>query len=201
MENVHHITEIAHGISDYGAMAIMAAIYLLLSAGMMIAIFKWFRSIINQILDDNRIRTQQTLEEERKQTEMLIDISEGLRAETQLRIQSVAAFAFELSIEKVCRIIKTIRELNHIDDKESTTKRIRKMLENIHDDRNNRFSHFTFHGKKLSNYCPPEWIDRVASVVESEIYHPKGADNKRAFSNVSLIYSDIQNELFAEINN
>lgn len=200
MNDVQHITELAHGISDYGAMAVMAAIYLLLSAGMMVAIFKWFRSIINQILDDNRMRMNQTLEEERKQTEMLIDISEGLRAETQLRIQNVASFAFELSVEKVCRIIKTVREINHIDDREATAKRIRKYLENIHDDRNNRFAHFTYHGKKLSTYCPPEWIDRVASVVESEIYHPKGADNKRAFSNVSMVYSEIQNELFSVLN-
>lgn len=200
MENVQQVTDLAKGISDYGAMAIMAAIYLLLSAAMMIAIFKWFKTIINQILDNNRSMMTQTLEEERKQTEMLIDISEGLRAETQLRIQNIASFAFDLSIEQVCRVIKTVRELNHIVDHEATAKRIRKLLENIHDERNNRFDHFTYHGRKLSAFCPVEWIERVAAVVEAEIYHAEGPDNKRAFSNVSMVYTDIRNEFYHHLN-
>ena len=200
MDNVGQVTEIAKGITDYGAMAIMAAIYLLLSAGMMVAIFKWFKNIINQILDDNRSRMAETLVEERKQTEMLIDISEGLRTETQLRIHNVAEFAFDLSVEQVCRVIKTVRELNHIVDKDATIHRIRKLIENIHEERNNRFDHFTFHGKKLSSYCPEEWIDRVAEVVKSEIYHTQGSDNHRAFSNVKMVYDDIRNEFYHHLN-
>lgn len=200
MDNVQQVTDLAKGISDYGAMAIMAAIYLLLSAGMMVAIFKWFKTIINQILDDNREKMVQTLEEERKQTEMLIDISEGLRSETHLRIQNVASLAFDLSVEKVCRVIKTVRELNHIVDHEATVDRIRKLLTNIHEERNNRFDHFTFHGKRLSSYCSEEWIERVTKVVESEIYHTKGPDNQRAFSNVVMIYDDIKNEFYHQLN-
>lgn len=200
MENVQQVTDLAKGISDYGAMAIMAAIYLLLSAGMMVAIFKWFKSIINQILEDNRAKMVQTLEEERKQTEMLIDISEGLRSETHLRIQNVASFAFDLSIEQVCRVIKSVREQNHIADHEATARKIRKLITNIHEQRNNRFDHFTFHGRKLSTYCPEEWIERVAQIVESEIYHAKGPDNKRAFSNVTMVYDDIKNEFYHHLN-
>lgn len=200
MDEVQNITTLAKGITDYGAMAIMAAVYLLLTASMMVAIFKWFKTIINQILDDNRARVEQTLAEERKQTEMLIDISEGLRSETQLKIQNIASFAFELSVEQVCRLIKTVREVNHISDRVATATRIRKLLENIHEERNNRFDHFTFHGRKLSSFCPDEWVERVALVVEGEIYHPKGPDNKRAFSNVEMVYNDIKNDFFHEIN-
>lgn len=201
MENVQQVTELAKGITDYGALAIMAAIYLLLSASMMIAIFKWFKTIITNILESNKTMMDKTLEEERKQTEMLIDISEGLRTETILRIQNLANFAFDLSVEQVCRLIKTVREINHITDREATIRRIHKLLENIHDERNNRFAHFTLHGRKLSTYCPMEWIERVAEVVEAEIYHPKGADNKRAFSNVSMVYNDIKNEFTQQLNN
>lgn len=200
MDNAQNIITLAKGITDYGAMAIMSAVYLLLTAGMMIAIFKWFKTIINQILDDNRIRVEQMLIEERRQTEMLIDISEGLRSETLIKIQNIACLAFELSVEQVCRLIKTVREVNHISDRDATALRIRKLLENIHEERNNKFDHFTFHGRKLSSFCPTEWIERVAQVVEGEIYHPKGPDNKRAFSNVEMIYNDIKNDFFHEIN-
>lgn len=124
MEDIQNVTSLAKGITDYGALAIMAAIYLLLSAGMMIAIFKWFKTIINQILEDNRSRMDMTLKEERKQTAMLVDISEGLRTETELCIRHVASLAFELSIEKVCRLIKKVREVNHISDHMATADRI-----------------------------------------------------------------------------
>ena len=48
--DAQQVTEVAKGISDYGMMAIIAAIYLMLSASMMIAIFQWFKSIINRIM-------------------------------------------------------------------------------------------------------------------------------------------------------
>lgn len=199
MQDVQQVTELAKGITDYGAMAIMAAIYLLLTAGMMVAIFKWFKSMINRILDERSTQVNETLIEERKQTEMLMSICEGLRPETQLRIQSVASFAFDLSVEQVCRIIKTVREQNHISDHEATAKKIRRHLEIIHEERNNRFSYFTYRGRKLSTYCPPEWIERVAAVVEGEIYHAKGPDNRRAYNNVMMAYNDIKNEFYHEL--
>ena len=52
--DAQNVTEVAKGISDYGMMAVTAAIYLLLSAAMMIAIFKWFKTIINRILGQQR---------------------------------------------------------------------------------------------------------------------------------------------------
>lgn len=45
MTEVQHVTEVAKGISDYGMMAVSAAFFLLLSAAMMIALFKWFKSM------------------------------------------------------------------------------------------------------------------------------------------------------------
>lgn len=46
--NTTDVTTVAHGISDFGMMAVTAAFFLLLSAAMMVAIFKWFKAIINQ---------------------------------------------------------------------------------------------------------------------------------------------------------
>ena len=47
------VTNAAKGITDYGALAMMAAAYLSISLLMMVAIFKWFKSIINNILQNN----------------------------------------------------------------------------------------------------------------------------------------------------
>ena len=58
---------------------------------------------------------------------------------------------------------------------------------------------FTYKGKPLSSYCSEEWIEQVANVVESEIYHVDGENNSRAFSNVSLAYDNIKTEFYAKM--
>lgn len=200
MNGVQDINELARGISEYGAMAIMTAIYILLSASVMVAMFKWFRTIINQILSDNKSAMEDLLTETREQNSMLRTISEGLRVETQLRIRNLSGFAFDLSVEQVCRLIKSIREQNHIADHSATSKKIRNLLHNIHEDRKSRFDAFSFRGKSLALYCNPDWIEQVALVIESEIYNEHGPDNKRAYSNVKMIYDDIKLDFYHRIN-
>lgn len=200
MKDVQQVTEIARGISEYGAMAIMTAVYILLSAAVMVAIFKWFRTIINQILSDNKDALGDLLSETREQNNMLRTISEGLRVETQLRIRNLSGFAFDLSVEKVCRLIKSVREENHIDNRERTGKKIRTLLHNIYEDRKTKFDAFSYKGKHLGDYCNPEWTERVAQVVEGEIYNEHGPDNKRAFTNVKMVYDDIKLEFYHRMN-
>lgn len=200
MGEVGQVTAVAKGITDYGLMAMMAAFYLLISMGMMIAVFKWFRSIINQILADNKSGLKDLLQETREQNDKLNDISDGLRTETQLRVRNLSGFAFDLSVEKVCRIIKRVREENHIIDHEATARKIRKLLSVIHEERKNRFDPFIYRGKPLSEYCNKEWIEEVSIVVESEIYNEDGANNGRAYTNVKLAYDNIKTDFYQRLN-
>ena len=199
MTGAQHVTEVAKGISDLGMMAVTAAFFLILSAMMMIAIFKWFKSIINQMMKDNKASVQELTKITNAQTDMLQDISEGLRTETQLRIRNRTGFAFDLSIEQVCRLIKKVRKENHIIDREATATKIRKALKVIHDDRNSRFDPFTFRGKPLSDYCSEEWIEDVAKVVESELYNEDGENNARAYTNVKLAYDNIKTDFYQHL--
>lgn len=201
MTDVSQVTEVAKGISDYGALTIMAAFYLVLSAALMMTIFKWFKNIINQIMSDNKANLEGVLAETRKQNELLNDLVEGLRPETQLRIMNLTGFAFDLSVEQVCRLIKRIREENHIENKEVTLEKIHKALTVMYEDRSRRFDTFTFRGVQLSKYCNHEWIGQVAKVVENEIYNVDGANNKRAFTNVKLAYDNIKTDFYQRLNN
>lgn len=207
MNEVQHVTEVAKGISDYGILIMIGAAYLILSVSMMVAIFKWFKSIINQLLEDSKQSSKRQQEswkdllaETRKQNEMLTDLSEGLRTETQLRIRNLSGFAFDLSVEQVCRLIKKIREENHIADKEATREKIRKSLSVMHEDRKSRFDPYTYRGKPLSGYCNSEWIEHVAKVVEAEIYSTDGQNNGRAHTNVKLAYDDIKTDFYHKLN-
>lgn len=200
MNEVQHVTEIAKGISDLGLMAVTAAFFLLLSAAMMIAIFRWFKNIINDMIQEQKNGMKDLTEETRKQNDMLQDISEGLRTETQLRIRNLTGFAFDLTVEQVCRLIKRVRKENHIIDHEATAEKIRKSLKVIHEERNSRFDPFTYHGKPLSDFCAPEWVEDVAKVVESEIYNEDGENNARAYTNVKLAYDNIKTDFYQRIN-
>lgn len=195
------VTEVAKGIGDYGMMAITAAFFLVLSALMMIALFRWFKNIITQTIQDQKEGMHCLAEETRKQNEMLQDISEGLRPETQLRIRNLTGFAFDLTVELVCNLIKRIREENNIANHEATSKKVRKSLQVIHNDRNSRFDTFTYRGKPISEFCSSDWVEDVARVVESEIYHTDGANNRRAYTNVKLAYDNIKTDFYQRLNN
>lgn len=199
MNDVSQVTDVAKGISDYGALVVIGAIYLLLSASMMIAIFKWFKSIIDRIMAQQE-EFKPIMEAIRENGMLMGRIAEGLRPETQLRIRNLSGFAFDLSVERVCRLIKKVREENHIADHEATAEKIRKSLTVMHEDRNSRFDTFTYGGTKLSAYTSPEWIEQVAKVVEAEIYNEDGANNGRAYTNIKLAYDNIKTDFYHRLN-
>lgn len=191
---------IAHGIGDLGMMAITAAFFLFLSALLWVACFRWFKSIIDNMIKGNNKMVNDLLVETRKQNDMLTDISEGLRPETQLRIKHTTSVFFDLAIEKVCRIIKKVREENHIVDKEATRAKIHTLIQNIHEDRNSRFDCFVYRGKKLSSYINPDWVDWVAEVVEHEVYNDT-VNHGRAYTNVQAVYERIKIDFYHRMNN
>lgn len=199
MNGVQQVTEVAKGISDYGVLIVMGAIYLLLSASMMVAVFKWFKSIIDRIMAQQE-EFKPIMDAIRENSILMGRIAEGLRPETQLRIRNLTGFAFDLSVEQVCRLIKKVREENHIADREATAEKIRKSLTVMHNDRNSRFDTFTYGGAKLSAYTDPGWIEQVAKVVEGEIYHEDGQNNGRAYTNVKLAYDDIKTDFYHRLN-
>lgn len=198
--DAQNVTEVAKGISDYGMMAVTAAIYLLLSAAMMIAIFKWFKTIINRILGQQTESMKQLAEIQSENNRMLKFMSDGLKTETMLRIRNLTGFAFDLSVEQVCRLVKRIRKENHIADRQTTAAKIRKCLQVIHDDRNSRFDPFTYGGKPLSDYCSKKWVEDVAKVVEAELYNEDGENNARAYTNIKLAYDNIKTDFYQRLN-
>ena len=201
MNEIQQTLDVAKGISEYGIMIIICAVFLVLASALMIACFKWFKSVIENIMNDYSDRLERLQETANKSTEAMVDISEGLISETQLRIKTISGVFFDLATEKGCRIIKKIREENHIADKNATKTKIHTLLRNLYEDRNSRFDNFHYHGKRLSEYSNPEWIDWVAKVIEGEIYNEAGANNGRAYTNVKAVYDNIKLDFYHRITN
>lgn len=206
-EVVNAALQTGKGISDFGMMAITAGFFLVLSALLMVACFRWFMNMVNQLMtsqkeinQDYKDTMRQLLEETRAQNERLNVLSESLMPETQLRIKTLSNVFFDLSVEKVCRIIKKVREENHISDKEATARKIRTLLTNIHEDRNSKLDCFSYRGNRLSEYTERKWIEQVAKAVEAEVYNENGANNGRAYTNVESVYANIRLEFYHNLN-
>lgn len=195
---VEDVNSIAHGITNYGMLAITAAFFLVLTGLLWVACFKWFKSIIDGMIKGNAKANAELLAETRKQNEMLNDISEGLRPETLLRVKNISSICFDLAIERVCRLIKKVREENHIADREATKAKIHTLIENLHEDRNSRFDCFSYRGMRLSSYVNPLWIEWVAEVVENEVYNDT-VNNGRAYTNVSAVYERIKIDFYHRV--
>lgn len=200
MNELSQATDVAKSISDYGALVVMGAIYLVLTASMMVTVFRWFKTIINRILGQQTESMKQLAEIQSENNRMLKFMSDGLKTETMLRIRNLTGFAFDLSVEQVCRLVKRIRKENHIADRQTTAAKIRKCLQVIHDDRNSRFDPFTYGGKPLSDYCNKRWVEDVAKVVESELYNEDGENNARAYTNIKLAYDNIKTDFYQRLN-
>lgn len=189
------IVRTAQGISDFGMMAMMAGAFLLLSVSLMGVCFFWFKNIIDGIIKQNSNDMKALIGKQDTQNDLLHEIADGLRPTTLLQIKSISNTCFDLSIEKVCRIIRKVREENHIVDKDATRSKIKTLLCNLHEDRNSRWDNIRHHGKTLTQYTTPEWIDWVADVVEKEVY-AENVNNGRVYTNVEAIYAKIRLDFY-----
>ena len=197
---VDQALNVGKGISEFGMMAITAGFFLVLSAVMMVTFFKWFMKVINGILDSHGKTMNELLEKTKEQNKTLEALSEGLMPENQLRIKTISNMAFDLAIEKVCRIIKKVREENNIANKEKTEIKIRRLVSNVHNDIATKFDNFRYRGKFLSSYMDEKWIDGIVSIVQGELYNEAGPNNKRAFTNVEAYYATVRLEMYQNMN-
>lgn len=193
------IVHAAEGISNFGLLAVAAAAFILLSVGLWFGIFMWFKNIINDMLTRNAQDMSSLISKTEKQNELLYEIADGLRPTTLMQAKERADLCFDLSVEKVCRLIKRVRQENNIIDREKTKKKIQTLLTNIHDERNSRFDNIQFRGRALSFYTSKDWIDWVAAVVENEIYADT-VNNGRAYTNVDAVYDRIRNDFNHRLN-
>lgn len=199
MNDISPIIETAKGVSEYGVLVVMGASFIVISVFMQWSIFKWFKTIIDSLIKDNACSMEELLNATKKQNEQLADIAEGLRSKTLLEVKDISKTCFDLSIEQVCRIVKRVKEENNIQDKDSTVKKIRMLLSNLHEDRNSRFDNHHYHGRALTAYTSRTWIDWVEEVVVKEVYSEK-QNNGRAYTNISAVYDRIKIDFYQRLN-
>lgn len=195
---VEQIVQTAQGISDFGMMAMMAGAFLLLSVSLMGVCFFWFKNIIDGIIKQNSSDMKALIDKQDTQNDLLHEIADGLRPATMLQIKSISNTCFDYSVLHVCRIIDKVRTENNIDNKSATKSKILTLLSNHHDDRNSRFDNIHYKGYPLSHYTSKEWIERIAAIVEREVYESK-PNASRTHTTVEAEYGRIRLEFYHKL--
>lgn len=192
--------QVAKGISELGMLVMAGAFFLVLSATMMAVVVKLFSKMINNTMEENKATQNKLIEAINEQSAQLVDVAEGLREKSLTEIKIVSGALFDTGKSEITKIIKTIRQENHIQNKKATVAKIRKMVINVHENRNSKFDAFKFRGKSLASYTSPEWIEQLSQVVEQEVYSDS-ANNGRADTNITNITESMKLDFYHNLIN
>lgn len=192
--------EVAKGIHEYGIAVIICSVFIVLSVALMITCFRWFRSIIESIMNNYSNQIQKLYEVSNKNGEILVDIAEGLVSETILRVQIIANAIFDVSFYRCIGIVSRVKEENNISNKEATQKKVQGLVQNQFDEIVTKFENFNFKGKSLTAYLRDnDWEESVVKVIINEIYQEVNPD--RTYTNLKMVYENIKLEFHHNINN
>jgi hypothetical protein len=198
VENISPL-EVAKGISDYGFMAVTAAFFLIVAGGMLWIFIKWFVKIINNITDTQQKSINSLMDIQKETFSMIKDIHKNTDNNLLEQIHVISGMAFDNAKFMIFRALKKIREENHLEDNEDIIeKKIQLIVENMHNDRNSKFDHFSYRGAKLSEYVNDAWIMRVVNLMMAELYFEKYDDN-RAIYNIDLAYQSFKVEFYKNL--
>ena len=193
--------QLAKGIHDYGVTVIICAVFLLLSAALMISCFVWFKNLINGIISNYTSQLDQLNETVKKSNEIIEDISEGLIPETQLRIKTTSNTIFDLAFLKTMWLVKRILVENNIVNRKKTEEKIHQLVQNLFEDINSKFDVYKYQSNKLSHYTETDnWVKQVSESMKSEIYNESGYNEDRCYTNIKMVYDNIKLDFYHNLN-
>lgn len=197
---VEPVIKTAEGISNFGLTVVIAAFFLIITSCLWVFMFKWFKKLIDGIVGNHTQTMDKLLNETKTQNEKLDLIREGLEPELLTRVRVVSNALFDLAGWRTLDILQTVRRENHIVDRDTTSKKIRNLLNIEYQNVISKLdSYGTYRGKKLSYYTRESWVELVATVIEDELYNKNGENSDRAFTNVSMIFDKIKIEYYQNI--
>lgn len=192
LEVIDSSLKTAQGISEFGLMVVICAFFIIISAGMMIFMFRWMVNTINDVMKTNKEMLQKLDAQMQENNKIMQSIAEGLRPETDQRIRILSKNTFDLAKYELMEIIDTVRTENHIVDRDGTEAKILKLVTNLHEDKNTDFGYYTYRGRKLSSYTNSEWIEWMKQGVVNEVYNNKGFNKDRMDTNINAIIDRIK---------
>lgn len=200
LEIVEGSLKTAQSISEFGLMVVICSFFVVLAGALMIFMFRWTVNTINDVMKTNREMLSRLDAQMQENNKIMQSIAEGLRPETDMRVKTTSKNMFNLAKFELIEIITTVREENHISNREATEAKIVNLVSNLHNDKNADFDYYTYRGRKLSSYTNPEWITWMVQGVINEIYNDKGFNTDRMHTNMTAIFAKIKLDFYHRMN-
>ena len=200
LEVIEGSLKTAQSISEFGLMVVICGFFVLLSAAMMVFMFKWTVNTINDVMRTNKDMLAKLDEQMNENNKIMRSIAEGLTPKTMLEIKNTSSMAFDLARHRLLELIDTVLTENHISDREATEEKIQKLVTNLHDDMNSKFDCYSFRGRKLSTYTNKEWINWMINNVIAEVYNKNGMNKDRTYTNITATFDRIKLDFYHRIN-
>lgn len=195
MNEVDHITnsslQVARGITEYGILVVIAAIFLVVTLITIIMFLRWFLKVINKLMNDFTKDLSELLQLTRDQNDKLDIIKEGLTEESMQRFKSIIKLTLSTAMHECNNLVIRILEENHINDREKTKLKIERYVDSIIKELILRIENFKYNNHKVSDFISDQHIQQICECVESEVYNENGYVQKRVFNNLKLIFDSI----------
>ena len=200
LEVIEGSLKTAQSISEFGLMVVICAFFVVLSALMMIAMFRWQMNTIDSVMKTNKEMLSKLDNQMNENNKIMQSIAEGLIPKTMLEIKNTSGMAFDLAKHRLLELMDTVLTENHISDREATEEKIDKLVNNLHDDMNSKFDCYSFRGRKLSQYTNPQWVGWMIQNVIMEIYNKNGMNKDRTYTSVTATFDRIKLDFYHRIN-
>jgi hypothetical protein len=200
LEVIESSLKTAQSINEFGLMVVICAFFVVLSALMWIAMFRWQMNTINDVMKTNKEMLTKLDAQMQENNKIMRSIAEGLTPKTMLEIKNTSSMAFDLAKHRLLELIDTVLTENHISDREATEEKIHKLVTNLHEDMNSKFDCYSYRGRKLSQYTNSQWIEWMISNVITEVYNKNGMNKDRTYTNVTATFDRIKLDFYHRIN-
>ena len=200
LEVIEGSLKTAQSISEFGLMVVICGFFVVLSALMMIAMFRWQMNTIDSVMKTNKDMLNKLDVQMSENNRIMQSIAEGLIPKTMLEIKNTSSMAFDLARHRLLELIDTVLDENHIADREATEDKINKLVTNLHEDMKSKFDCYSYRGRKLSQYTNQEWINWMICNVVTEIYNKNGMSRDRTYTSVTATFDRIKLDFYHRIN-
>ncbi len=185
---IETIDTLAHSISEYGVLIIIAAVFIIATVFMARFFVTDLRNSVNNIL-----------EKLSEVAETMTDIADGLRPMSELRIKNTMSTYFANALNQCCDIVERVLTENHIVDRDATRNKIRVLVTRLHNTRNSHFDHIPYKGRMLSSFTAPEWVDSVTDAIMIEVYSSHAQDRAKVKANLQDVYETIKYDFYKRL--
>lgn len=165
------INETAQGISDFGILVMVAAVFLVGVWLMFKHLISTSKATTNLLINSVNDTMKKLVESNKNQEEAISELASCLKPANDIQIRNIVNTYFDLYHLRICYLIKEVRTENHLTDRETVRRKIFLRVSNLFKKRNSEFDYIRYRNRALSEYTDSKWVEKMANLVEQEVYN------------------------------